>query len=177
MIEKDSQKGIRPILEMFKSLAIALVVVLIIRTFLVSPVWIPSSSMVPTLRINDRVMVNKLYLRYSEVERGDLLVFRYPKNEDVVLVKRIIALPGETLEIKQDGIYVDGERIEEPYLVEDYRYEPLGPILVPEDSYFALGDNRNHSKDSRDWGNVPEDNLIGKAFFVYWPLTNLGPVE
>lgn len=175
--KEQQNKSFKPFLELIQALVIALVITFVIRTFVLQPFWVPTTSMVPTLKVNNRILVNEIFMRYGEVQRGDVMVFHYPLDPDDIYVKRMIALPGEILEIKEDGIYINGEKIDEPYLVQDYKYEPMGPVLVPDDSYFAMGDNRDHSADSRIWGFVPEENFIGKAFLIYWPFSDMGQIE
>lgn len=176
-LDEQLKKTNKPLVELVQALVIAVVITFVIRTFVFQPFWVPTTSMIPTLKVNDRILVNEMFLRYGEVERGDVMVFRYPLEPEVIYVKRMIGLPGETLEIKKDGIYIDGGKIEEPYLENNYNYAPMGPVMVPENSYFAMGDNREFSADSRIWGFVPEDNFIGKAFLIYWPISDFGQID
>ena len=175
--KKEIKKAYRPLWEMIQALLIALVIKFVLRSYVFQPFWVPTTSMVTTLQVTDRILVNELSLRYDTVERGDVMVFRYPLDPEVIYVKRMIGLPGEMLEIRADGVYIDGEKIEEPYLVQDYGYDPMGPIRVPDDAYFAMGDNRDYSADSRIWGFVPEENFVGRAFFIYWPMSSLGTID
>ena len=166
---------------------------LVIQAYLVKPYRIPSPSMVDTLEIGDRVLVNRVVYHLQDLEHGDVVVFRWPKNRDVVFIKRVVGLPGDRLQAKDGKLYVDGVAQEEPYVhktngVTDPT-NPSGTIVgttmsqpwglsdeytVPEGHYFMMGDNRTNSDDSRVWGPVPENDLIGEAFFVYWPLDRLG---
>lgn len=164
----------------------ALVVALLIKAFLVQAFYIPSESMVPTLAVGDRVFVNKLSYRLHDVNRGDLVVFERPEgdpNEDVKdLIKRVVALPGEQLVIKDNAVWIDGERLEEDYLppgtvtTQGSRAQCTDetPCVVPEDAVFVMGDNREHSFDSRYFGPIEEDTIVGRAFLRIWPLGEFG---
>jgi signal peptidase I len=169
----------------------AVVIVLAIKAWVVNPYRIPSSSMEATLhcarpaagceaRFSDRVLANRFIYRFRDPQRGDVVVFETPPQAKAkcgaggTFVKRIIGLPGETLAIRlRRGaafVYIDGRRLEEPYIEHDRR--DIGPeerFVIPPDHYFVMGDNRSQSCDSRVWGFVPEDNLIGKVFMTYWP--------
>ena len=169
----------------------AVAIVLAIKAWVVNPYRIPSSSMEPTLhcarpaagcesRFSDRVLANRFIYRFRGPERGEVVVFETPPKARVecgaggTFVKRIIGLPGETVQIRlRRGfafIFIDGRRLEEPYLEQSRR--DIGPqerFRVPEDHYFVMGDNRSQSCDSRVWGSVPESNLIGPVFMTYWP--------
>ncbi len=159
--------------EIAESLVIAVVLALLIRAFIFQPFYIPSGSMEPTLQIQDHIIVNKFVYRFHEPERGDIVVFRYPLNPKKDFVKRLVGKPGERVEIRNSRIYVDGREIPEKYLPPGLRYQDFGPVLVPENSYLMLGDNRNNSEDSRVWGPLPRENIIGKAMLVYWPLDRI----
>jgi signal peptidase I len=169
----------------------AVAIVLLIKAFVVNPYRIPSSSMEPTLhcarpaagcesRFSDRVLANRFIYHLRGPQRGDIVVFETPPAARAkcgaggTFVKRIIGLPGETVQVRlRRGaafVYVDGRRLEEPYIEHDRR--DIGPeekFKVPAGSYFVMGDNRSQSCDSRVWGSVPEQNLIGKVFMTYWP--------
>ena len=168
---------------------------LLIQAFLIKPYRIPSPSMTDTLLVKDRVLVNRVVYHLRDVERGDIVVFRWPEDRDYVFIKRVVGLPGDKLLAKDGKLYVNGVPQDEAYVhktngVTD-RTEPAPPIAgttmsdawslsaeytVPAHSYFMMGDNRTDSDDSRDWGPVPEDDVIGSAFFIYWPLGRLGPI-
>jgi signal peptidase I len=176
----------------------ALVIAVVIKTFLVQPFWIPSESMLPTIEVNDRVMVNKLAYRFGEPQRGDIVVFRDPREEELEesipeavirsvleavgirtrgrddLIKRVIGLPGETVEVKDNHVVVDGEALDEPYLEDDVFMTDEPSVTVGEDEVFVMGDNRNASFDSRRFGPVPLDDLVGEAFVTIWPLAHFG---
>jgi len=158
-------------------LLIAAILAIAIRTFIFGPYKIPSGSMIPTFMINDKIFVDKLSYRFHPPERGDIIVFKYPRDPKKDFVKRLAGLPGDTLEIRKGILLVNGKPMTEPpfgehtyYNVEDWAYGKTGQVIrVPEQSYFALGDNSAHSADSRDWGFVPEKNMVGKAFMIWWP--------
>lgn len=172
---------------------IAVGLAFLLQAFIVKPYRIPSVSMVPTLQEKDRILANRFLFHFRRPERGDILVFRWPKDRKVTFVKRLIGLPGDTLSLEDGRVYVNGRRLDEPYLAtsggEPVPTKPLmgpagstmtpawslaKPYTVPQGNYFMMGDNRLQSLDSREWGPVPEDDLIGKAFFVYWPPDRLG---
>jgi len=176
----------------------ALVIAVVIKTFLVQPFWIPSESMLPTIEVNDRVMVNKLAYNWSDPERGDIVVFRDPAEPEIDeslpeavirsvleaigirtrgrddLIKRVIGLPGETLIIENGKMVVDGVKIAEPYLAPDTIMNDEGPFVVGSNQVFLMGDNRQFSFDSRRFGPIEQDTLVGRAFVTIWPLSNFG---
>jgi signal peptidase I len=170
--------------EWIEGIIVAFIIAMIIRTFIVQAFRIPTGSMHPTLKIGDRILVNKFIygrrsFRKAGPERGDIIVFIYPENPKKDYIKRLIAFGGEKVLIKKGEIYVNGERLQTPATIAGRHYYSTGyfgtrEAEVPEGSYFVLGDNSGNSKDSRYWGFVPQKNLIGKAFFIYWPLTRLG---
>lgn len=164
-----------------KTLFLAVVLALGIRTFVAEARYIPSGSMEPTLQINDHLMIEKVSYRFREPKRGDIVVFKPTKtlreeNYNQAFIKRIIGLPGDTVEVKNQVVYVNGEALEEDYIKEAPKYN-YGPEVVPEDQYLVLGDNRNNSYDSHAWGFVPKENFIGKAFVRFWPLNRLGNLQ
>ncbi len=180
--------------EYFESIVIAVILALFIRTFVVQAFKIPTGSMENNLLIGDHLLVNKFVLGPSAsglekavlplgtIKRGDVVVFKYPEEPERDFIKRIIGLPGDTLQLKQKKVYINGTPLEEPYvhfleqpgsgsLSEvtslDVR-ENYGPVTVPADHYFAMGDNRDNSADSRYWGFLPRDYVKGKALLIYW---------
>ena len=166
-------------IEWFLVIAGALVAALLIKTFLFQAFYIPSASMEPTLHIGDRVLVNKLSYRLGDIDRGDLVVFTRPDispdTQAAVrdLIKRVIALPGETLEARDGAIYVDGRRLEEDYLPRGVISEDLPKRVIPEGKVWVMGDNRPNSRDSRALGPVDIDTIHGRAFVRIWPLGDL----
>jgi signal peptidase I len=170
-LAEPSEAGNVPIWRDFlESVVLAVVLAAILRLFIIQPFWIPSGSMEPNLLPNDRIIVNMLVYRFHPPQRGDIIVFRYPLDPSRDFVKRLIALPGETVEIRNNNVIINGVRLNEPYLPPRTFEADYGPFTVPQGSYFMMGDNRNNSDDSRVWGTVPKKNIIGKTFVIYWPL-------
>ncbi|MFZ5639714.1 MAG: signal peptidase I [Bacillota bacterium] len=163
--------------EILESVAIAVILAVIIRFFLFQPFYIPSGSMEPTLKPGDRIIVNKLIYRYSQPKRGDIMVFKYPRDPARDFIKRTVGLPEETVEIKDSKVYINNKEIPQPFLEPGLKFGSFGPVEVPEGSYFMMGDNRNNSEDSRVWGTLPRENIVGKAMFIYWPLSRIGMVK
>lgn len=135
---------------------------------------IDGSSMYPTLQDGEYLIINNVTYLLDEPQQGDIVVFRHPRNE-LNLIKRVVGLPGDNVRIENGTVWVNGEQISEPYVADTPSYS--GNWDVPEGSYFVLGDNRNNSSDSHSWGFLPEENLLGKAFYVYWPPTDWGEVR
>ncbi|MDJ0691417.1 MAG: signal peptidase I [Xenococcaceae cyanobacterium MO_188.B32] len=170
-----------PIVEIIKTLGTAAVLAFGIRTFVAEARYIPSSSMEPTLEINDRLIIEKVSYLLRSPQRGDVVVFsptdtlREQKFKDA-FIKRVIGLPGDTVEVKGGKVYVNNRGLREKYIEEapEYKY---GPVKVPEDKYLVLGDNRNNSYDSHYWGFVPRKNLIGRAIVRFWPPNRLGGLD
>ncbi len=156
--------------EIIESVAIAVILAVIIRVFLFQPFFIPSGSMEPTLTEGDRIIVSKIHYRLGIPQRGDIVVFKYPVNPDKDFIKRVIGLSGETLEIRDSKLYINGEFVEQPFLPPGLNYGSYGPVNIPQGHYFVMGDNRNNSEDSRFWGMLPEENIIGKTMLIYWPI-------
>ena len=163
--------------ELLEVVAIAVVLAFVLRVFIITPFYIPSESMLPTLEINDKILVSRLTYRFTEPKRGEVVVFHYPRDTEKVFVKRCIAVGGETAEGRDSVLYINGEAVPEEYLPEGLRFANFGPTVVPEDNYFMLGDNRNNSDDSRSWGFVAKKLLIGKAVVRIWPLDRAGLVR
>ncbi|MDH3682683.1 MAG: signal peptidase I [Acidimicrobiia bacterium] len=154
----------------------AVLVALLLRASLFQAFWIPSESMETTLLTNDRVLVNKLSYRLHDIHRGDVVVFTRPDQEPGEirdLIKRVIGLPGETVEARDNSIYINGQRLHEPYLDEGIVTADFGPTVVPEGEVFVMGDNRADSYDSRWFGTVTEDQVIGRAFVLFWPVNRV----
>jgi signal peptidase I len=167
----------RTIIEWVAVIGGALAVALVIQAFLVQAFYIPSSSMEPTLGVGDRVLVNKLSYEVHDVNRGDLVVFERPdgaEGEIKDLIKRVIGLPGESVEIRDGAVVIDGRVLDEPYLADDEVLAEFAPTEVPDDTVFVMGDNRDDSRDSRVFGPISTDSIVGRAFVRVWPLTDLG---
>jgi len=166
------------VVENVKSLIIAFLLAMFVRTFFVQAFKIPSSSMVPTLKVGDRLLANKILYKFREPKRGEIIIFKYPLNPRKDFVKRLIALPEEEVKIKEGKIFIDGKPvknslIENRYYYDNGLYGVKFPARIPENCYYVLGDNSANSKDSRYWGFVPEKNLVGKPMFIYWPLKRI----
>ncbi|MGN0203375.1 MAG: signal peptidase I [Coprococcus sp.] len=148
----------------------AVIIAFIVDSFIIANAVVPTGSMETTIPAGSRIMGFRLYYYFAEPERGDIVIFKYPDDEKIDYLKRIIGLPGETVEIIRGRVYIDGELLEEPYLSEEPTGD-FGPYEVPEGCYFMLGDNRAVSKDARYWENtyVSRDKIIAKAFFMYYP--------
>lgn len=179
----------------------ALVVAVVIKTFIIQPFYIPSGSMIPTLLIDDRVMVSKISYIIGEPERGDVIVFENPYAPDIEesfpeavvrstlealgirtsanddLIKRIVGLGGETVEVSDNRVLIGGVPLDEPYLQTGVAMGDFGPRTLAPDELFMMGDNRNESSDGRVFGPIPADDVIGKAVFRIWPLDRLGAVD
>jgi len=165
--------------ETLSIIVIAFILAMVLRTFVIEGRIIPSSSMEPTIQVQDRVMVNKFIYYFTDPQRGDIIVLAPPEilNTNQDYIKRVIGLPGETIEIKDGKVYVDGKALNEPYLAEPITYE-FGPVEIPENSLLVLGDNRNHSFDSHYWNAwLTRDRVKGKAFLTYWPLNHIKLLE
>ncbi len=149
---------------------------LVIRLVWLKPYEIPSPSMAPTLEPGDCILVNKLaYLSHGPV-RGDIVVFKYPLDPARVFIKRVVALEGENFEVNSSQVYINGIPWSEPYLARE-QYASFSRQQVPTGCLLVLGDNRNHSRDSRDWGMLPKANLLGKAIYIYSPVRRMGALH
>ncbi|MBR1753669.1 signal peptidase I [bacterium] len=202
MNEKIKEKVKSEARELIETVVFVVFFVIIIRFFLIEIRWIPSGSMRPTLIEKDRIVVSHITNFFEEPKRGDVWIFYPPMTKlsnnplavfkrltgffckDVAYIKRIIGMPGDKVEIKMkdDGKYevlINDKPLNEPYIMDSYNYIPCsydmycGPFVVPEGEYFMMGDNRGNSQDSRFWGFLPKDRLIGKAVFVFWPLNRM----
>jgi signal peptidase I len=164
--------ALRTLLELPVILLISFALVFgFVRPVIAAPFYVGSESMVPTLEVWDRVLINKLAYDLDEPERGDIVLFRSPDGGEDPLIKRVVGLPGDTILVRHDRLFVNGEPRREPYVNDEFRelQTPYGPREVPEGHVFVMGDNRGNSQDSRFFGPVPEENLIGEALFRFWP--------
>ena len=161
-----------------KEIFFATLTAVLIIVFLVQPVRVEGNSMQPRLHDSERVFVNKFLYRISDIERGDIIVFWYPGNTSKSFIKRVIGLPGETVEIRDGLVRLDGRPYREPYVPPEFEdRSDFGPVLIPENHYFVMGDHRNTSKDSRSWGTLSANLIFGKAIFRYWPFSRIGSIE
>jgi len=161
-----------------RDLFIAAVASVLIITFLYQPVRVEGTSMLPRLEDRDRLFINKFVYHFSSIERGDVVVFRYPRDPEKSYIKRVIALPGDQLRIDHGRVFVNGKPLREPYVPAEYRDgRSLAEMTIPADSYYMMGDHRSISSDSRDFGPVDRSLIYGKAAFVYWPARDVGVVH
>lgn len=178
------EMGIRKFLRENVPIAIvAVILAVLIRGYVAEPRFIPSDSMVPTLAVGDRLLVEKVSYHLHPPHRGDIIVFEPPAalkkqgfGKEDAFIKRIIGLPGQVITVRAGQVYLDDQPLQEPYIAEPLDY--VLPILqVPADSYFVMGDNRNNSNDSHVWGFLPRQNIIGRAIIRFWPLNRISPVN
>lgn len=151
-----------------ETIFITFLIYLLVRTFLVENYRVVGHSMIPTLENDQFLVVSKLEYRLHEPKRGDIIVFEEPRGNKKKLIKRVIGLPGELLEIKGGQVFIRGQRLNEPYIKDPSRSSTT-PERIPEHQYFVMGDNRNNSSDSRNWGTLPRNDIVGKAWLTYWP--------
>ncbi|HEX9961624.1 MAG TPA: signal peptidase I [Pyrinomonadaceae bacterium] len=185
-LKKESRHGLYSEgLKLVRDIILVLTVFILLGVFVAQPVVVEGTSMLPELHDGERLLVNKLVyykigsVSWGHIERGDIVVFWYPKEPDKSYVKRVIGLPGETVEVRNGVVYINDEEMREPYLSSEHN-QALGSFQrkkVDEHYYFVMGDNRDNSSDSRYWGLVPEKYVYGKAFFRYWKPSNIGFIE
>jgi signal peptidase I len=158
-----------------RDLTLSVVIAIIIILFLYQPVRVEGTSMMPSLVNEERIFINKFVYRFSSIERGDTVVFQFPRDTSKSYIKRVIGMPGDTVIIDHGTVIVNGKALSEPYVPQENRDEAsYREIKVEPDCYYVLGDHRNSSNDSRSWGTVKRGYIYGKAVFVYWPLDRLG---
>ena len=161
-----------------RDVAIACVASFVIVTFLYQPVRVEGTSMQPELRDQDRLFINKFFFRFETIHRDDIVVFHYPRDPERSYIKRVIALPGDTISIDHGQVILNGQPLKEPYVPRRYRdTHSMAPLVVPPDEFFVMGDHRSISSDSRDFGPVDRDLIYGKADFIYWPTSSMGVVR
>ncbi|HEY0759623.1 MAG TPA: signal peptidase I [Acidisarcina sp.] len=162
----------------FRDIFVAVVVSFFIITFLYQPVKVEGTSMQPQLRDQDRLVINKFVYRFTNIKRGDVVVFNYPRDPSKSYIKRVIALPGDDLRIEKGSVYVNGEQIAEPYVPGEFEdARSIEETVIPAGEYYMMGDHRIISSDSRDFGPVERSYIYGKAAFVYWPEDDAGVVR
>ena len=169
------------LIEGIKTIGLSLFLAFGIRTFIAEARYIPSGSMLPTLQINDRLIIDKLSYDFTNPKRGDIVVFNPTKtleaeNYHEAFIKRVIGLPGDKVEVQNGKVFVNNTPLKENYLEAPPDYQ-WGPEIVPANSYLVLGDNRNDSYDGHYWGFVPRRNIIGKAAFRFYPLNRIGEID
>jgi signal peptidase I len=176
------------ILKDFKNLFIWIIIALIIRWQVIEPRWIPSGSMLPTLQIQDKILVEKLTPKITSKSnlsklKNKIIVFNVPEQlieagygSDIALIKRVIGVPGDKVEVKEGKLFLN-DIAQDNYISDRNINYSTGPYIVPEKSLWVMGDNRNNSMDSHIWGFLPYEKVIGEAIFRYWPLNNIGPIR
>ncbi|HTT61815.1 MAG TPA: signal peptidase I [Bryobacteraceae bacterium] len=174
------RSGIFAALSWVRDLAFSVLLAVILIVFIYQPVKVEGTSMMPALTDQERIFINKFTYRFGSgnIERGDLVVFWFPLDRSKSYIKRVIGLPGDTVQIDNGTVFVNGGQLDEPYVPSEYRdRQSLAPTTVPPDNYFVLGDHRSSSNDSRAWGTVERKYIYGKAVFVYWPLDKMGRLK
>jgi len=161
-----------------RDLLIAIGLALVIIVFLYQPVKVEGTSMAPLLSDQERIFINKFVYRFEPIQRGDVVVFWYPLDHSKSFIKRVVGLPGEAVEIRQGAVYVNGKIVPEPYVPPQYEdLSDYGPMRVPKDNYFVMGDHRISSNDSRVFGPVASRFIYGRAVFAYWPVDHFGSLS
>jgi len=196
-----TQSSMKQFRDTIEAVVVALLLAFVIRAFVVQAFKIPSGSMLETLQIGDHLLVSKfsydvrlpsnifldttdgkVLAKTGDPERGDIVVFKFPEDEKKDFIKRIIGLPGETIEVREKLVYINGQAIDEPYAIHTkYTIQPIrdnfGPYTVPEGQFFVMGDNREGSYDSRWWGPVKREKIVGKALVIYWSWGSITDVR
>ena len=175
------QKSENPWVEAVKTIGLSAILAFGIRSFVAEARYIPSGSMLPTLQINDRLIIDKVSYKFKNPQRGDIVVFNptetlEKQNFHDAFIKRVIGTPGDKVEVKGGLVYVNDQALREKYIEEEPHYN-WGPVTVPSHSYLVLGDNRNNSYDSHYWGFVPTEKIIGRASVRFWPINRVGEVN
>jgi len=179
----SAREGVRPqvwraVWELLHDLSIAVLFCFFLITFVAQAFRVQGTSMQPLLSDGERIVVNKFVYRFWPIERGDVVVFWYPRDPSVSFIKRVVGLPGDTVELRRGMLVLNGRQVREDYLAPGYRDEDSHPpIEIKKGYYYVLGDHRSSSNDSRNWGEVPEKYIYGKAFFRFWPLPHVGVIH
>ncbi|OGG24583.1 signal peptidase I [Candidatus Gottesmanbacteria bacterium RIFCSPLOWO2_01_FULL_43_11b] len=176
------KRAVVAIFDFLQSIVVVMAIMVMIYLFVMSPQEIKGASMEPSFINGEYILTNKILYKIKDPKRGEVVIFKSPGNPEIDYIKRIIGLPGDTVMLRNDTMYVNDSEVEEPYLSPDitifggsYLTEDQ-EIVVPEGEYFVMGDNRPHSADSREFGTVPKEDFIGKAFLRYWPFSKFGVV-
>jgi len=171
LLDEKNEKRVKPMWrELIETVVSAGIIAFIIITFIGQVTVVKGASMEDTLFNRERLICNKIVYRLTEPKHGDIVIFKPPIDQNHNYIKRVIAVEGDEIKIIDGIVYLNGEKLEEDY-IEHRSFETMPEVAVPEDSYFVLGDNRTNSSDSRFWGFVPEENIIGKASLIFWPIT------
>jgi len=171
-------------LDFIETIVIALAIFVIVYKFLMQPHQVKGNSMFDNFHNGEYVLTNKIAYQLNDPEVGDVVIFEAPKNEDYDYIKRIVGMPGDKIMIKKGKVYINNQLFDEMGYLDSNTYTRTGSylsegqeIIVASDSYFVIGDNRDHSSDSREWGFVPLENIVGKAWIRYWPLNKMGMIK
>lgn len=177
------KKAVAAVFDFLQSIVVVLAIMVMIYLFVMSPQEISGASMEPNFHNGEYILTNKIEYKLKNPSRGDVVIFKSPLNKDIDYIKRIIALPGETVILKDSALWVNGKKVAEPYLAPDvyifggsYLREGV-EVTVPDGQYFVVGDNRPHSSDSREFGPIAKEDFIGKALVRYWPFDQMGLVK
>jgi signal peptidase I len=158
-----------------RDLAVALGLAIVVMIFLYQPVKVEGNSMNPLLSDQERIFINKFVYHFEPIDRGDVVVFWYPLDRSKSFIKRVVGLPGETIQIRKGDVYIDGRELSDQYVPPNYLDgSNYGPLTIPRGDYFVMGDHRDSSNDSRVFGPVPRSLIYGKAVFAYWPVDHIG---
>jgi signal peptidase I len=158
-----------------RDLSLSVVIMIIVILFLYQPVKVEGTSMMPSLVNQERIFINKFVYRFYPIQRGDTVVFQFPRDTSKSYIKRVIGMPGDTVDVDHGTVIVNGKRLDEPYVPDEMRdMQTAKTTTLKPDEYYVMGDHRNSSNDSRNWGPVERKYVYGKAVFVYWPLERLG---
>ncbi|MGC9335007.1 MAG: signal peptidase I [Anaerolineae bacterium] len=171
------RRSARFLREALETILPAILIALLINVFIGQATRVEGQSMEPNLHSNQRLVVEKVSYHFHGPQRFDVVVLKLPRQGDELLIKRVVGLPGETVEISNGQVYIDGSPLDEPFLNVQTRPGRNSRVVVPPLHVYVLGDNRDHSNDSRSFGPVPVDNIVGRAWFSYWPMENLGFVD
>jgi len=168
----------RALWELLHDLSVAVLFCFFLITFVAQAFRVQGTSMLPLLEDGERIIVNKFVYRFHPIERGDVVVFWFPRDPSVSYIKRVVGLPGDTVELRRGLLHVNGQPVAESFLRPQYRDDAtVPPFEVGQGYYYVLGDHRNASNDSRSWGEVPEKYIYGKAFFRFWPISKSGLIR
>lgn len=176
------KRAVAAFFDFLQGIVVVLALLVMVYLFIMSPQEINGSSMEPNFHNGEFILTNKILYKFRPPERGDVVIFKSPPNKEIDYIKRIIGLPGDTVSVKDNAVFVNGQKVDEPYLAPNtpifggsYLAEGQS-VVVPPDSYFMLGDNRDHSSDSREFGPINQADFIGTAIFRYWPFSQMGTI-
>jgi signal peptidase I len=187
-MDSFSQKAGAFFTDLMETIVISASIFLIVYLFFMQPHQVNGQSMVPNFQSGEYVLTDKISYKMGNPQRGDVIVFHAPEAAHCAagtgcdFIKRVLAVPGDTVEVKNNAIYINGQLLPEPYIPSDFKvlpgtYTKHGPVVMGENEYFASGDNRPYSSDSRTWGPITKQDIVGKAFFRYWPAPVVGPIK